>query len=112
GFHNFPGPPTPCVPHSGRQFHRRHGWGSTISGWATDTNFSGPPTPWVPHSGRQFHRRHGWGSKTVRATITLVPSRLKRYHTFGHDHFITFSCYQRLPLLNNDRARIAFEETF
>jgi len=41
-----------------------------------------------------------------------VPSRLKRYHTFGHDHFITFSCYQRLPLLNNDRARIAFEETF
>jgi putative transposase len=40
-----------------------------------------------------------------------VPSRLKRYHTFGHDHFITFSCYRRLPLLNNDRARIIFEET-
>jgi putative transposase len=40
-----------------------------------------------------------------------VPSRLKRYHTFGHDHFITFSCYQRLPLLNNARARIAFEDT-
>jgi putative transposase len=39
-----------------------------------------------------------------------VPSRLKRYHTFGHDHFITFSCYQRLPLLNNDRARITFED--
>jgi len=40
-----------------------------------------------------------------------VPSRLKRYHTFGHDHFITFSCHQRLPLLNNDHARIIFEET-
>ena len=40
-----------------------------------------------------------------------MPSRLKRYHTFGHDHFITFSCYQRLPLLNSDRARLTFENT-
>jgi putative transposase len=40
-----------------------------------------------------------------------VPSRLKRYHTFGHDHFITFSCYQRRPLLNNDRARLIFDDT-
>ena len=40
-----------------------------------------------------------------------MPSRLKRFHTFGHDHFITFSCYQRLPLLNDDRARITFEES-
>jgi putative transposase len=39
-----------------------------------------------------------------------MPSRLKRYHTFGHDHFVTFSCYQRLPYLNNDHARIVFLE--
>jgi hypothetical protein len=32
-----------------------------------------------------------------------APSRLKCYPTIGHDHFITFSCYDRLPLLNNDR---------
>jgi putative transposase len=38
-----------------------------------------------------------------------VPSRLHRYQTQGHDHFITFSCYQRLPLLNNNPARITFE---
>ncbi len=40
-----------------------------------------------------------------------MPSRLKRYHTEGHDHFITFSCYRRLPYLNHDPARIVFEET-
>jgi len=40
-----------------------------------------------------------------------MPSRLKRYHTFGHDHFVTFSCYKRLPYLNNDHARITFLET-
>jgi putative transposase len=39
-----------------------------------------------------------------------MPSRLKRYQTEGHYHFITFSCYHRLPYLNNDQARITFEE--
>src|ERR1700750_405432 len=37
-----------------------------------------------------------------------MPSSLKRYHTFGHDHFVTFSCYRRLPFLNNDHARTIF----
>jgi putative transposase len=40
-----------------------------------------------------------------------MPSRLKRYQTEGHDHFITFSCFRRLPYLNNNHARIVFEET-
>jgi len=40
-----------------------------------------------------------------------MPSRLKRYQTQGHEHFITFSCHHRAPYLNNDRARIVFEET-
>jgi putative transposase len=40
-----------------------------------------------------------------------MPSRLKRYHTFGHDHFVTFSCYKRLPYLNHDHARIVFLDT-
>ncbi|HEU5340306.1 REP-associated tyrosine transposase [Edaphobacter sp.] len=44
-------------------------------------------------------------------TINLMPSRLKRYQAEGHDHFITFSCYRRLPYLNDNRARIVFEET-
>ena len=39
-----------------------------------------------------------------------MPSGLKRYHTSGHDHFITFSCYRRLPYLNNDHSRKIFEE--
>jgi putative transposase len=41
----------------------------------------------------------------------LMPSRLKRYQTEGHYHFVTFSCYRRLPYLNEDHARIAFVET-
>ena len=39
-----------------------------------------------------------------------MPSSLKRYQTEGHYHFLTFSCYHRLPKLNNDSARIVFEE--
>jgi putative transposase len=38
-----------------------------------------------------------------------MPSRLKRYQTEGTNHFITFSCYRRLPYLNTDHARTIFE---
>lgn len=37
-----------------------------------------------------------------------MPSRLKRYQTEGHNHFLTFSCYRRLPFLNDDHARTVF----
>jgi len=39
-----------------------------------------------------------------------MPSHLKRYQSEGSYHFITFSCYRRLPYLNHDAARIIFEE--
>ena len=39
-----------------------------------------------------------------------MPSRLKRYQTEGHYHFLTFSCYHRLPYLTNDLARTTFLE--
>jgi putative transposase len=39
-----------------------------------------------------------------------MPSGLKRFHGDGSYHFITFSCYNRLPYLHNDTARILFEE--
>jgi putative transposase len=35
-------------------------------------------------------------------------NKLKRYYGQGHLHFITFSCYRRLPLLGNRRARDRF----
>ncbi len=37
-----------------------------------------------------------------------MPKGLKRYYGLGHLHFLTFSCYRRLPLLNTDRARNVF----
>ena len=40
-----------------------------------------------------------------------MPSRLKRYQTEGHHHFLTFSCYHRLPYLDDDHSRIAFLTT-
>lgn len=40
-----------------------------------------------------------------------MPTRLKRYHTTGAYHFITFSCYRRLTFLNDDYSRITFETT-
>lgn len=39
-----------------------------------------------------------------------MPSRLKRYQTQGSYHFLTFSCYRRLPYLDSDRARTIFLE--
>ena len=40
-----------------------------------------------------------------------MPSGLKRYQQTGDFHFITFSCYRRLPLLETPRAKGTFEET-
>jgi putative transposase len=37
-----------------------------------------------------------------------MPKGLKRYYGQGELHFITFSCYQRLPLLRTVRARNVF----
>jgi putative transposase len=37
-----------------------------------------------------------------------MPKNLKRYYGLGHLHFITFSCYRRLPLLGTSRSRNAF----
>jgi putative transposase len=37
-----------------------------------------------------------------------MPKGLKRYYGRGHLHFLTFSCYRRLPLLGAARARNAF----
>ena len=33
-----------------------------------------------------------------------MPKKLKRWYGYGHLHFITFSCYQRKPLLRSARA--------
>jgi putative transposase len=37
-----------------------------------------------------------------------MPLGLKRIYGLGHLHFITFSCYRRLPLLGTARARNIF----
>ena len=37
-----------------------------------------------------------------------MPAGLKRYYDNGDLHFITFSCYRRLPLLSTARARDLF----
>lgn len=37
-----------------------------------------------------------------------MPNRLHRYYGAGYSHFITTSCYQRRPLLNNSRIRDLF----
>src|SRR5262245_52015392 len=36
-----------------------------------------------------------------------MPRGLKRYYQFHHLHFMTFSCYRRLPLLGSPRRRDA-----
>jgi putative transposase len=57
-----------------------------------------------PRVGFSDHRL----GQEVSITLRLVPSKLKRY--YGHDdlHFITFSCYQRRPLLGAPPQRDLF----
>jgi len=38
-----------------------------------------------------------------------MPHGLKRYQTSGSWHFVTFTCYRRLPYLNDTRSRTIFE---
>jgi putative transposase len=38
-----------------------------------------------------------------------MPWGLKRFHQLGQTHFVTFSCYRRLPLLATPSARKTFE---
>ena len=82
-------------------------WGRVPHSYAYSAG--GPPTfPfWVPHSYAFFADEWGRGCPDY---DTLMPSHLKRYQTNGTDHFITFSCYQRSPFLNDDHARTTFEE--
>jgi REP-associated tyrosine transposase len=40
--------------------------------------------------------------------VFVMPKGLKRYHGRGDLHFLTFSCYRRLPLLGTMRARNLF----
>ena len=35
-----------------------------------------------------------------------MPKNLKRIYGFGHLHFLTFSCYRRLPLLGSARGHL------
>jgi putative transposase len=37
-----------------------------------------------------------------------MPKGLQRYYGLGHLHFVTFSCYRRLPLLRTVKARNEF----
>jgi putative transposase len=37
-----------------------------------------------------------------------MPNRLHRYYGAGYSHFITTSCYQRLPLLGSPQNRDLF----
>jgi putative transposase len=39
-----------------------------------------------------------------------MPKDLKRYYGRGHLHFLTFSCYRRLPLLSTSHERNVFVE--
>lgn len=43
-------------------------------------------------------------------TPTYPPRKRVRHHDDGQAHFLTFSCYRRLPLLSKDRTREWFVE--
>ena len=48
------------------------------------------------------------GSWVSCCLVFPMPKGLKRYYGRGHLHFLTFSCYRRLPLLATAQARQLF----
>jgi putative transposase len=44
-------------------------------------------------------------------TLLVMPYGLKRYQQSKQSHFVTFSCYRRLPRLQLDLIRNIFVET-
>jgi len=53
---------------------------------------------WVPHT----------SVLRVGVLVWFMPKGLKRYYGRGDLHFLTFSCYRRLPLLGTVHARNVF----
>jgi putative transposase len=47
-------------------------------------------------------------ASVLRVGVLVMPKGLKRYYGRGDLHFLTFSCYRRLPLLKTMRARNLF----
>jgi putative transposase len=47
---------------------------------------------------------------TRRCILLIMPRGLIRYHHTGNFHFITFSCFHRLPYLGTAAARDLFED--
>jgi putative transposase len=71
------------------------------------------------HFSRKYRKQEGGGCPGFRFVVPgswvavsfggfAMPAGLKRYYGRGHLHFITFSCYRRLPLLQSARARDIF----
>ncbi len=70
-----------------------------------------PPTLLVPSSGtRKIETTDTDGSRMKRSDSQTDRRRKKVRHFDepGHAHFLTFSCYHRLPLLGKDRSRLWF----
>ena len=53
--------------------------------------------------------RQGWDTTKAPVTIRKMPKGLVRYHQSGQFHFLTFSCYRRLPLLDSSASYSVFE---
>lgn len=53
-------------------------------------------------------RMHSFNSPPEESYPVRVPYRLTRYHESRQTHFVTFSCYRRMRLLNSDSLRQLF----
>ena len=73
-------------------------------------SFDRVPRSWVP---RALHVLFSAVRLTMRAEASAVQhrKRVRHFHEPGHMHELTFSCYQRMPLLTNDDWREKLSRT-
>jgi len=60
----------------------------------------------LPYTVRPANSSHP--PQPIRPYSEIVPDRLKRYYGAKHLHFITASCYHRLPILDTASRRDLF----
>ncbi len=84
-------------------------WTQATGVWSTSNlpRRLGAPGPWFWDLG--YHKR--WFSGTGKYILGKMPRGLIRYQQTGDFHFLTFSCFHRLPYLNPVAAREIFESS-
>ncbi len=71
----------------------------------------GHPLVWVERTSKTYGCNKGRRSEKEKYILAQMPNELVRFQETGNFHFLTFSCFHRLPYLDSAEAREIFERS-